>query len=175
MAIQLFNEYDNYFSHMPRLCTNTCSGAQHQAAMEPSPRRPHAIIVDVLFIRRFTFSISCTFFALIFHCVFWERGGGGDGGGFIPAAPRRTSAPHSVPSPSTNPHPDPIRLIMVILSRGKCHYGNRGRGGGGLSVGERVRGGGGRRGVRVEETGKIEKDCEPSGAEESTSGHLTQV
>lgn len=50
VAIQLFNEYDNYFSHMPRLCTNTCSGAQHQAAMEPSSRRPHAIIVDVLFI-----------------------------------------------------------------------------------------------------------------------------
>lgn len=30
-------------------------------------------------------------------------------------------------------------------------------------------------GGEVEETGKIEKDCEPSGAEESTSGHLTQV
>lgn len=25
------------------------------------------------------------------------------------------------------------------------------------------------------ETEKIEKDCEPSGAEESTSGHLTQA
>lgn len=37
-----------------------------------------------------------------------------------------------------------------------------------------VREWGGERGG-AEETGKIEKDCEPSGAEESTSGHLTQV
>lgn len=79
VAIQLFNEYDNYFSHMPRLCTNTCSGVQHQAAMEPSPRCPHAVIVDVLFIRRFTlFTFPSTFFALIFHCF---SGGGEEGGG----------------------------------------------------------------------------------------------
>lgn len=38
--------------------------------------------------------------------------------------------------------------------------------------------GGMRGGIGVDrdgETEKIEKDCEPSGAEESTSGHLTQA
>lgn len=74
VAIQLFNEYDNYFSHMPRLCTNTCSGAQHQEAMEPSPRRPHAIIVDVLFVRRLLFHLLHVF-ALIPY--FWGSAAGG--------------------------------------------------------------------------------------------------
>lgn len=98
------------------------------------------------------------------------------GGGRIhPGRSSENLGSPSVPSPSTNPHTDPIRLIMVILSRGKCHYGNRGRGSRGLSVGKRVgkRGAGG--GGVDGETEKIEKDCEPSGAEESTSGHLTQA
>lgn len=37
VAIQLFNEYDNYFSHMPRLCKNTCSEPRHQADDGPEP------------------------------------------------------------------------------------------------------------------------------------------
>lgn len=45
------------------------------------------------------------------------------------------------PTPSSlfppNPHPYPVRLIMSCQSLGKCHYGNRGRGSGGLSMGER--------------------------------------
>lgn len=157
MAIQLFNEYDNYFSHMSRLCTNTCSGAQHQGwrwRRAHAIRAPSSLTFSLLSILLFPCPQRLHYFFIVFFWLLIS---------FI-SAPWRTSAHSSVPSPSTNPHPDPIRLIMVILSRGKCHYGNRGRGSGGLSVGKRVRGSR-REGGEDGETGNIEKDCEPSGRE----------
>lgn len=48
----------------------------------------------------------------------------------------------TVPSltPSPHLHPHPVHLIMSSQSRGKCHYGNRGRGSEGLSMWERGKG-----------------------------------
>lgn len=69
-----------------------------------------------------------------------------------------------VSSLAPNPHPYPVHLIMSSQSRGKCHYGNRGRGSGGLSMGER--------GI---ERKREKKDWELADAEESTSGHLAQI
>lgn len=129
VAIQLFNEYDNYFSHMPRLCKNTCSELRHQADDGPEPTALFAINTPSLL--TFSLFIVCSSFA---HCLLL----------FLRKKTKKINSSRTllgeprlpVPSPSTNPHPDPIRLIMVILSRGKCHYGNRGRGSGGLSVGK---------------------------------------
>lgn len=65
-----------------------------------------------------------------------------------------------------NPHPYPVHSIMSSRSWGKCHYGNRGTGSGGLSIGER----GERDGVRK----KWENEW-PVAAVESTTGRLTQI
>lgn len=150
VAIQLFDEHDNYFSHMPRRfkapALNPTSG---RGGLRPKT----LFATNKPWLLTFSLFIICSFISRCLPFFFFKIV-------LILAIPSTTPAPGSL----TNPHPYPIHLIMVSLSRGKCHYGNRGRGSGGLSMGKR---GGGDR--------KIEKDCELASAEESMSGHLTQV
>lgn len=138
VANQLFGEHGNYFSHMSRLFkaparspTSGRRGLRLKTLF--ATNKPSLLALSLVTI--------CSF---ISHCLSLK-------GEIISTIPSTT-----ITSLGTNPHPYPIHLITV--RRGKCHYGNRGRGSGELSMGKV---GGAKR--------KMENDCELGNAGASKS------
>lgn len=115
VAIQLFDEHHNYFSHMPRLSTAP-DPIQTPARDESEPRALFAADKPSLL----TFSLVCCLllFLSLFSLILLNLA--------IPLAPtpQTPTLTHNFLLPST-----PTQFTWLCrASRGKCHYGNRGRG-----------------------------------------------